>query len=62
MKVEVDSSICTGCAVCRDLVPDVFEITDDMVSKVKVSEVPAGLEDKVKEAVSSCPVNCISAS
>jgi ferredoxin len=62
MKVEVDASACTGCAVCSDLVPDVFELTDDMISVVKTPEVPAGLEDQVQEAADSCPVTCITIS
>ncbi|HMO52076.1 MAG TPA: ferredoxin [Kiritimatiellia bacterium] len=62
MKVEVDASTCTGCAVCSDLVPEVFELTDDMISVVKTPEVPDGLEDKVQEAADSCPVTCITIS
>ena len=59
MKVEVDASTCTGCAVCSDLVPEVFELTDDNISVVKVADVPADLADKVQEAADSCPVTCI---
>ncbi len=59
MKVTVDESTCTGCEVCTDLAPDVFEIDDDMISRVKVDAVPSGSEDKVREAVDSCPVACI---
>jgi ferredoxin len=62
MKVEVDASACTGCAVCTDLVPEVFELSDDNISVVKTPDVPAELADKVREAVDSCPVTCISIS
>jgi ferredoxin len=62
MKVEVDAGTCTGCAVCSDLVPEVFEISDDNVSVVKSPDVPAGLEAKVQEAADSCPVTCITVS
>ncbi len=62
MKVEVDASACTGCAVCTDLVPEVFELSDDNISVVKTPDVPADLADKVREAVDSCPVTCISIS
>jgi len=62
MKVEVDAGTCTGCAVCSDLVPEVFEISDDNVSVVKSPDVPAGLEAKVREAADSCPVTCIAVS
>ncbi len=59
MKVQVDAGTCTGCSVCCDLVPEVFELNADNISEVKSPEVPAGLEDKVREAADSCPVTCI---
>jgi ferredoxin len=62
MKVEVDANTCTGCAVCTDLVPEVFELNDDNICIVKTPEVPAGLEEKVQEAADSCPVTCITVS
>jgi len=62
MKVNVDASACTGCAVCTDLVPEVFELSEDSISVVKNPEVPPALEDKVREAADSCPVTCITVS
>jgi len=59
MKAEVDAGSCTGCAVCSDLVPEVFELNDDNISIVKVDTVPSDLEAKVQEAADSCPVTCI---
>jgi len=64
MKVTIDESVCTGCAVCSDLAPDIFELTDDMVSIVKKpgEDVPADLIEAVQEAIDSCPVTCIESS
>ncbi len=61
MKVKIDESMCTGCAVCSDLAPDIFELTDDMISIVihPGKEVPADQEEAVREAIDSCPVTCI---
>jgi len=61
MKVKIDDSLCTGCAVCSDLAPEIFELTDDMISIVKNpgAEVPGENEDAVNEAIDSCPVGCI---
>ena len=59
MKVKVDEGTCTGCAACSDICPEVFEMNDDNISKVKVDEVPAELQAKAKEAAESCPVTCI---
>ncbi len=58
MKVSVDADACTGCALCEEICPEVFEMGDD-IAKVKVSEVPAELEDKAKEAAGDCPSEAI---
>jgi ferredoxin len=59
MKATVDESTCTGCGLCADLCPEVFELGDDNLAKVKVNPVPANLEASCKEAAESCPVTCI---
>ncbi|MCX7819046.1 MAG: ferredoxin [Kiritimatiellae bacterium] len=58
MKATVDANTCTGCELCCDAVPDVF-VMDGSVAKVKVDEVPAGLEDAVRDAAANCPVQAI---
>jgi ferredoxin len=61
MKVSIDPDLCTGCELCVDTCPDVFEMDED-IAKVIVDEVPAGLEDDAQEAIDSCPSEAISAS
>ncbi len=56
--VKVDEDLCTGCGVCSDMCPDVFELEDD-VAQVKVEEVDGDLLDCAKEAAESCPVEAI---
>lgn len=58
MKVSIDADSCTGCELCVQTCPDVFDMGDD-VAIVKTAEVPAGCEDDVQEAADSCPVECI---
>lgn len=58
MKVTIDEELCTGCSLCEQTVPEVFEMVDDM-AKVKVDVVPADKEADVKEAADSCPVEAI---
>jgi len=60
MRVIVDRSTCTGCGLCPEICPEVFELDNDNLAVVKVDPVPADLEAKAKEASDSCPVNAIS--
>lgn len=58
MKAVVDKSMCTGCGLCADICPDVFEIVDDLAQAI-VDEVPAEVQPACREAASSCPVEAI---
>ncbi len=58
MKVKIDADSCTGCELCVDTCPEVFEMADD-VAVAKAAEVPADVEESAREAAESCPVECI---
>ena len=55
MRVTVDTIQCEANAVCMDLVPEVFSVDDQDQLTILVSEVPAELADRVREAVQACP-------
>jgi ferredoxin len=58
MKVSVDKETCSGCGVCVDICPDVFEMEDE-VARAKVNDVPPEFKDAVKESAEACPVEAI---
>lgn len=59
MKAAVDDERCRGHGVCWSLCPEVFTLTDDGYSVVEVAEVPAALEQHVRDARDSCPEGAI---
>jgi len=60
MRVTVDPDLCEANGVCANLVPQVFDLDDEDVLHITVGEVPAGLADKVRLAVQSCPKMALS--
>ncbi len=58
MRVNVDPDECTGCALCVDTCPEVFEMVGDL-AVAKQDEVPSGVEESCMQAVEDCPVEAI---
>ena len=59
MKATIDADACTGCALCEEICPEVYEMGDDDVAKVKGDAVPADAEKTAKEAADDCPAEAI---
>jgi ferredoxin len=58
MKATVDENLCTGCGLCADTCPDVFEMKDDK-AVVKANPIPENAVDSAKDAAANCPVEAI---
>ncbi len=58
MAVKVDLDLCTGCGLCEQLCPDVFELGDDGYAHVKAKANEGAA--CVDEAIDQCPVGAIS--
>jgi len=59
MKAIVDADTCTGCGLCVETCPEVFEMGDESVAVVIADPVPAAVEDTCQEAADNCPVEAI---
>ena len=61
MKVTVDQKKCIGCGACAAICPNVFEMVDTKDGPKSKVKQPNTEENCAKQAVSSCPVNAITA-
>ena len=62
VKLTINHERCTGHGRCYSLAPELFDCDDQGYSILVApeAEVPKGLEDKARLAVTSCPENCLS--
>jgi ferredoxin len=59
MKLRVDVDRCMGNARCSAVAPELFELNDEGYVEQSEITVPAGLEEKARIAVDSCPEQVI---
>ena len=59
-KAYVDPDLCTGCGLCVDICPEVFELDGDVAVAKNPDYETLGVADKAQEAADSCPVEAIS--
>lgn len=58
MKPVIDIDVCIGCGVCESVSSDVFQMGDD--GKAHVIKESGFDKATVDDAISQCPVQCIS--
>ena len=56
-KVWIDEDECTGCGLCEDSCPEVFELND--IAEVKEGADFNEFEERIKEAAEDCPREAI---
>lgn len=56
-KIKVDKSLCTGCGICVESCPEIFQLGADGTADV-VKEGECG-SSSMEDVVASCPVNAI---
>jgi len=60
VKAIVDAETCTGCGVCAETCPEVFELKEEEdIARVIADPVPAEVAESCREAADGCPVDAI---
>ncbi|MHB8781224.1 MAG: ferredoxin [Candidatus Geothermincolia bacterium] len=57
MRARVDEDLCTGCAVCEDMCPEVFQVGDDDLAHI-ISEEECEEHD-LRDVAAECPNEAI---
>lgn len=58
MRAIVDPETCTGCGLCVDICPEIFEMNND-IAEASTESVPQESIELCQEATESCPVEAI---
>jgi ferredoxin len=60
VKISADRDVCIQAGNCVMVADSLFDQDDDGIVVVLVDEVPAGEEDKARDAVKLCPSQALS--
>ena len=53
----VDPDLCTGCELCTETLPEVFQMEGDVAS---ILDPEGATEEEIQEVILNCPVEAIS--
>lgn len=59
MKAIVKKAACSGYGVCQEICPEVFKLDENGIAYVESELVPAGLEERAREAADACPQSAL---
>ena len=57
-KVVIDEPACVACGACVEVCPEVFSM-EEGAKAAKVIKATGGPKDKIREAIDTCPTQCI---
>jgi len=60
MDIYVDTDLCSGCALCSDICPEVFEVGEYGYVEINHSEINVDNKELCMQAIQSCPENAMS--
>lgn len=55
LKVVINKPACCGYGVCAEICPEVYKLDENGIVYVEDEIVPAGLEERAREAAEACP-------
>lgn len=58
MRATVDADLCTGCELCTETCPEIFEIQGDVAVAI-VDVIPVDAVECARQAAEDCPVEAI---
>jgi len=58
VEILIDTYLCSGCATCVELCPEVFRL-DEILQKVELTGTSPDITDAVYQAAAFCPEKCI---
>ncbi len=59
MRATVDADLCTGCELCTETCPEIFEIQGDVAVAI-ADVIPVDAVECARQAAEDCPVEAIS--
>ena len=59
MKISIDTTVCTGHGVCEGIRADIFEVGDDGMAHLLVTEFTENDRDDLEFAVDQCPTQAL---
>lgn len=60
MKAKVDCDLCTGCGLCEETCPEVFDLGPDGCARVIAEDPVPTMYGDIRDAADLCPTGAIS--